>query len=152
MMRGRLRQEQSVHAGSILTEAQFLKPFSGVSAGKYEAGILQEGIKPENILQDQVRLGRVAVVAQVAASRSCQGLQAQSCLKSERPAHFKVLGGQTWPQPLVQQQDCLQTNCSEPLFDASRKKNIGATIRIGREIRCLLCVVFLVCKTSLDRD
>ena len=29
-----------------------------------------------------------------------------------------------------------------PIFDASRKKNIGATIRIGREIRCLLYARF----------
>ena len=34
-------------------------------------------------------------------------------------------------------------NATSPLFDSSGNKNIGATIRIGREIRCLPYARFL---------
>ena len=35
-------------------------------------------------------------------------------------------------------------NAISPFFDASRNKNIGATIRIGREIWCLLYAGFFL--------
>ena len=40
-----------------------------------------------------------------------------------------------------------KTRAISPLFDASGNKNIGATIRIGREIWCLPYAGFL-CKTD----
>ena len=38
----------------------------------------------------------------------------------------------------------LKKNAIRPFFIASGHKNIGATIRIGREIRCLLYAGFLI--------
>ena len=41
-----------------------------------------------------------------------------------------------------------QKNAINPFFDASEYKNIGATIRIGQEIWCLLYAGFLIYKAQ----
>ena len=59
------------------------------------------------------------------------------CFEEEEKIKNKIFGGGEGKK------------CCQPLFRRQRKKNLGATMCIGREIRCLPCGVFLDALASL---